>query len=55
MLAYRLKSKGVTVYRYGSKPDQVLTIETPEKGSNKRHLVADFEFGGECEGIVCPH
>lgn len=55
LLAYRLKSKGVTVYRYNSKPDQVLTIEIPEKGSDKKQVVADSEFGGGCEGIVCPH
>lgn len=55
MLAYRLKSKGITVYRYNSKPDQVLTIEVPEKGSGQKQVVADSEFGGGCEGIVCPH
>ncbi len=55
LLAYRLKSKGVTVYRYNSKPDQVLTIEMPDQLSNKRQIVADSEFGGGCEGIVCPH
>ena len=53
--AYRLKSKGVTVYRYASKPDQVLTVESVHKGFNKKQLVADSEFGGGCEGIVCPH
>ncbi|MDE1829185.1 MAG: adenosylcobalamin-dependent ribonucleoside-diphosphate reductase [Thaumarchaeota archaeon] len=55
LLAYRLNSKGVTVYRYNSKPDQVLTIEIQDKVSNKRQIVADSEFGGGCEGIVCPH
>ncbi len=55
LLAYRLKSKGITVYRYASKSDQVLTVEMVEKGANKRQLIADSEFGGGCEGIVCPH
>lgn len=54
LLAYRLHSKGVTVYRYGSKADQVLTIETSDKGIENQ-LVADSEFGGGCEGIICTH
>ncbi len=52
LLAHRLRSKGVTIYRYDSKPDQVLTIETR---GNEKQMVADSEFGGGCEGIVCPH
>ena len=55
LLAYNLGSKGVTVYRYNSKPDQVLTIETQDRASKKRLVVADSEFGGGCEGMVCPH
>jgi len=55
LVAHRMRSKGVTVYRYGSKSDQVLTIETAEKNLNKKELVADSEFGGGCEGIICPH
>ena len=55
IFAHNMKSKGITVYRYVSKPDQVLTIETMEKGSTKSKLVADSEFGGGCEGIICPH
>lgn len=55
LLAYRLRSKGATVYRYGSKQDQVLTIEGPEQGMNAKHLIADSEFGGGCEGVICPH
>lgn len=52
LLAHKLKCKGVTIYRYGSKANQVLTIESFEK---KKHVIADSEFAGGCEGIVCPH
>ena len=55
LFAHSMKSKGVTVYRYGSKSDQVLTIETLEKDPAKSKVVADSEFGGGCEGIICPH
>ncbi len=54
LLAHRLRSKGVTVYRYNSKADQVLTIEASNKGIEKQ-IVADSEFGGGCEGIICTH
>jgi ribonucleoside-diphosphate reductase alpha chain len=53
LLAHKLKCKGITVYRYGSKPDQVLTIESRDK--KRKRVVADSEFSGGCEGIVCPH
>ena len=33
MLAYKLKCKGITVYRYGSKENQVLTFECPKGGA----------------------
>lgn len=54
-LAYRLRTKGTTAYRYGSKSDQVLTIEFQGKKDNKKQLVADSEFGGGCEVVTCPH
>jgi ribonucleoside-diphosphate reductase alpha chain len=52
LMAYGLKCKGITVYRYGSKSNQVLTI--PSNDSEK-NVVADSEFSGGCAGIVCPH
>ena len=55
LFAHQLKCKGITVYRYGSKPEQVLTIGEPEKGRGQGQIMADSEFSGGCEGIVCPH
>ncbi|MCW3993205.1 MAG: vitamin B12-dependent ribonucleotide reductase [Candidatus Bathyarchaeota archaeon] len=52
-LAYRLKCKGITVYRYGSKPEQVLNIG--EIRTEKRRFVAvESEYAGGCPTKTCP-
>lgn len=53
MLAHKLKCKGITVYRYGSKPNQVLSFGQKTRQGIK--VVADSEFSGGCIGTVCPH
>jgi len=49
MLAYKLKCKGITIYRYGSKPEQVLYL-----GKGKEYSKASDEYAyGTCIGKVC--
>ena len=55
LLAYKLKCKGITIYRYGSKPDQVLSIGALEKGAEDKHVTVDSEFAGGCPAGVCAY
>ncbi len=52
-LAWKLKCKGVTVFRYGSKPEQVLYIGEikTEKGS---FVTLEPEYSGGCPTKNCP-
>jgi len=52
-LAWKLKCKGVTVFRYGSKPEQVLYIGEI-KTEEKQFVVADPEYAGGCPTKTCP-
>ncbi|HTX44296.1 MAG TPA: adenosylcobalamin-dependent ribonucleoside-diphosphate reductase [Methanocella sp.] len=51
-LAYRLKCKGVTVYRYGSKGEQVLNLGLGEKKA-KRRVTASGEYAGGMPSNTC--
>lgn len=56
LLAHRLKCKGITVYRYGSKTGQVLSVsdETESQHDGLTDLVAaDMGYTGGCAGGVC--
>jgi ribonucleoside-diphosphate reductase alpha chain len=52
-LAWKLKCKGVTVFRYGSKPEQVLYIGEI-KTSQGVFLSAQPEYAGGCPTMNCP-
>jgi len=52
-LAWRLKCKGVTVFRYGSKPEQVLYIGEIETRETK-FVAAESEYAGGCPTKTCP-
>ncbi len=47
-LAYKMKCKGVTVYRYGSKPRQVLYINPRD------YMKAEAGYAGGCPTPHCP-
>jgi ribonucleoside-diphosphate reductase alpha chain len=50
--AYKLKCKGVTVYRYGSKGEQVLNLGLGEEEA-KRRVTASGEYAGGMPSTTC--
>ncbi|HXX87507.1 MAG TPA: adenosylcobalamin-dependent ribonucleoside-diphosphate reductase [Candidatus Acidoferrum sp.] len=52
-LAWELKCKGVTVFRYGSKPEQVLYIGEVKSETGK-FVTAESEYAGGCPTTTCP-
>ncbi len=52
LAAWRAKVKGITVYRDGSRPGQVLTVAAPSPVPGPAVQIADVYSGG-CGGHVC--
>lgn len=53
MLAYRLKCKGITIYRYGCRKDQVFKLT--EDISQPQKVSADVEYSGGCPLDTCSY
>lgn len=48
MLAWKLKCKGITIYRYGSKPEQVLYL-----GKGRKLTKAELHYSGGSACVEC--
>jgi ribonucleoside-diphosphate reductase alpha chain len=57
LMAHQLKCKGITIYRYGSKKEQVLSFGYREKDqpSVPSDIIAvESEYSGGCVASTCP-
>jgi len=51
--AWRLEVKGITIYRYGSKPQQVLTFLSDARAGPRPPVAVEAEYAGGCAGHPC--
>ncbi|MFA5157396.1 MAG: adenosylcobalamin-dependent ribonucleoside-diphosphate reductase [Candidatus Omnitrophota bacterium] len=57
LMAYKLKCKGITVYRYGSKANPVLSFGYGKRRKREaagEAVIADSEYSGGCASGICP-
>ncbi len=55
--AYQLKFKGITIYRYGTKKEQVFSFgsgQAPDGMERIGPVVADADYSGGCLTGACP-
>lgn len=52
LLAHKLKCKGITIYRYGTKKEQVLSF-SEQAGQKAKLVTAASEYSGGCASEVC--
>ncbi|MFW6115088.1 MAG: adenosylcobalamin-dependent ribonucleoside-diphosphate reductase [Thermodesulfobacteriota bacterium] len=55
--AHQLRCKGITIYRYGSKEEQVLSFDYREQNKSERggeFIMADSDYSGGCATGTCP-
>ncbi|MBI5159333.1 adenosylcobalamin-dependent ribonucleoside-diphosphate reductase [Candidatus Micrarchaeota archaeon] len=53
LLAFKLKCKGITVYRYGSKGEQVLSLGDGKQEEELNYAAADSDYSGGCPTPAC--
>jgi ribonucleoside-diphosphate reductase alpha chain len=53
LLAHELKCKGITIYRYGTRENQVLSFGSQEQHETGDFVTAGSEFAGDCFNGAC--